>query len=148
VRGPYRKRRVSEPPQFSRFKPAGVPSRKLKSVILSVDEYEAIRLTDYLHLEHLAASEKMAISRPTFTRLIETARHKLAQALIDGKELIITGGNIDFERTLHKCEECGDTHRTPLSKELMECPQCGSSQISDLASRFLDQTLERTKKNK
>jgi len=134
MRGPYRKRRVAEPPQFNRFKPAGIPSRKLKSVVLTVDEYEAIRLTDYLQLEHLTASEKMAISRPTFTRLIENARRKVAHALIDGKELLITGGKIDFVQNLHKCMGCGDTHRTPPRKYLQECPQCGSDQISDLSA--------------
>jgi len=134
MRGPYRKRRVFEPPLFNRFKPAGIPRSQLKSIILSVDEYEAIRLADYIQLEHLAASERMAISRPTFTRLIESARHKMAQALIDGKEMIINGGNIDFERSLHKCRECGDTQRTLPRKNLQECPRCGSDQISDLSS--------------
>ena len=133
MRGSYRKRRISEPPEFNRFKPAGIPSRQLQSVLMTVDEYEAIRLADYRQLEHLEASEKMAISRPTFTRLIESARHKVAQALIDGKELMISGGNIDFERTLHKCRKCGDMQRTLPRKYLRNCPQCGSDQISDLA---------------
>ena len=148
MRGPYRKRRVAEPPQFNRFKPAGIPSRKLKSVVLTVDEYEAIRLTDYLQLEHLTASEKMAISRPTFTRLIESARHRVAQALIDGKELIITGGNIDFELTLHKCRKCGDTHRTPPRKYIHECLRCGSDQISDLSSLVHEHKNEQRNTNK
>ena len=99
---------INVPPRFNNFKPSGVPRRFLKQIDLTIDEYEALRLTDYLQLEHLEASEKMNISRPTFTRLIEKARHKVAQAIVNGMELVIEGGNIDFVNTLHRCRECGE----------------------------------------
>jgi predicted DNA-binding protein (UPF0251 family) len=105
MRGPYRKRLVQKPPYFKNFKPSGIPKRMLKKIELTLDEYEAIRLADYLKLEHLEASEKMKISRPTFTRLIDRARQKVAFALIDGMELVIEGGNVDLKNTLYRCND-------------------------------------------
>ena len=90
---PRKDRIVAQPPLFRSFKPAGKQRRKLAQVILSLDEYEAIRLADYEGLEHIKASAEMEISRSTFTRLVEKARHKITQFLIEGKELSITGGN-------------------------------------------------------
>ena len=99
MRGPYRKRFVQRPPFFQNFKPSGIPRKMLKKVELTLDEYEAIRLADYLQIEHLEASEKMKISRPTFTRLIEKARQKIATVIIDGNELVIGGGNVNLKNT-------------------------------------------------
>lgn len=137
MRGPYRKRRIEEPPRFNNFKPSGVPRRFLKKIELTVDELEAIRLADYLHLEHLQASEKMSISRPTFTRLIDKARSKVAQAIIEGKELVIEGGNVDFKNTLQQCFDCGEYTKEPFSEDTQNCPDCGSSNVENKALRFL-----------
>ncbi len=137
MRGPYRKRFVQKPPHFSNFKPSGIPRKRLKKVEMTLDEYEAIRLADYLKLEHLEASEKMKISRPTFTRLIERARQKVASALIDGMELIIEGGNVNLENTLFKCRDCGDVQETPVTEQNENCPDCGSENIDDLALKHM-----------
>ena len=104
---------------------------------MTLDEYEAIRLTDYLKLEHLEASEKMKISRPTFTRLIDRARQKVASAIIDGMELIIEGGNVDLQNTIYKCHDCGDSQETKLSPQKENCPDCGSSNIENLGLKHL-----------
>jgi len=137
MRGPYRRRRIHSPPRFGHFKPAGVPKRHLGRVELSVDEFEAIRLVDHQQLEHLEASEKMGISRPTLTRLIEKARHKVAEAIIEGKEIVIEGGNVLFEETLHRCGDCGEVTPHPVDEEADHCPDCGSQNVEDLAPRFL-----------
>ena len=129
MREPYRKRRIHQPPNFKNFKPSGIPHNRLKTVTLTVDEYEAIRLADHLGLEHLQASEKMAISRPTFTRLIEKARHKIVQTIVDGMELVVEGGNIDFQNTLRRRRECGDEQLGPSNKDIEDCPECGSENI-------------------
>lgn len=135
MRGPYRKRRIHRPPQFNNFKPAGVPRKFLESVILTVDEYEAIRLADYQQMEHQQSADEMNISRPTFTRLIEKARKKMAQVIIEGKELIIMGGNIDFVYNLHECKDCGEVVQKPFTEDQEACPDCGSSNMQDLARR-------------
>ncbi len=137
MRGPYRKRMIWQPPRFRNFKPSGIPRRALDSVILTIDEYEAIRLADFLDLEHQAAAEQMQISRPTFTRLIEQARKKLATAIVEGKELIIEGGNVDFVNTLAHCHDCGQTIQQPANQAIEECPDCGSTNIENLAFEFM-----------
>lgn len=136
MRGPYRKRRIELPPRFGHFKPAGMPKRFLQRVDLTVDEYEAIRLADYEQLEHLEASEKMNISRSTFTRLIERARQKVAAAIIEGKELVIDGGNVDYVNTLHHCRDCGETSPVPADEDTGNCADCGSPNVEDVATRF------------
>ena len=113
-----------------------------------MDEFEAIRLADYEQLEHLDASEKMAISRPTFTRLIEKARQKLAQAIIDGKELIIEGGHFDFVHTIHQCGDCGEESHQPFGEESVDCPDCGSENVENLAWRFVGRGRRRQRDGK
>ena len=69
--------------------------RELEECIITVDEFEAVRLKDLLGLEQELAAKKMNISQPTFHRLILAARKKIAEALINGKAIRIEGG--DFE---------------------------------------------------
>ncbi len=146
MREPYRKRRIHQPPGFKNFKPIGIPRNKLKSITLTVDEYEAMRLADYLGLEHLEASEKMAISRPTFTRVIEKARHKIARAIVDGMELVVEGGNIEFANTLHHCRDCGEEQVKPYHEYTADCPECGSDNVEDIAGKFIGQENSDKKK--
>ena len=147
MRGPYRKRLINQPPNFKNFKPSGIPRKMLKSVKITVDEYEAFRLADYQGLEHLQAAEKMAISRPTFTRLIEKARHKIAMALVDGMELVVEGGNVEFENTLHRCRDCGDEQINPVNENIPDCPECGSENVEDTSQNFVN-LVNRDKKNR
>ena len=135
MRGAYRKRRIHMPPRFGHFKPAGVPRRLLKKIELTLDEYEAIRLADYNGLEHLEAAGKMNISRSTFTRLIERARHKVAEVVVDGREMFIAGGNVDLVNTLLRCVDCGELTPGPVESEARKCRDCGSEKIEDLATR-------------
>ncbi|MGI6434459.1 MAG: DUF134 domain-containing protein [Syntrophomonadaceae bacterium] len=85
-------RRVEYYPLVTAFKPAGVPRRSLEKVSLLVEELEAIRLKDYLGLEQEECAQKMQVSRPTFQRILMEARKKVVEALINGKELNIEGG--------------------------------------------------------
>ena len=138
MRSSYRKRRVDSPPRFYHFKPAGIPSRSLKSLILSVDEFEAIRLADYKNMEHQEASELMNISRPTFTRLIEKARQKIAKVLIEGSELLVEGGNIEFINNIYRCHKCGSVDKKPIDERMRRCPKCDSTEIDDLANHHIE----------
>ena len=89
-------RRVGFQPNVTYFKPAGIRMIELEECILTVDEYEAIRLKDLEGLEQEEAAKKMNISRPTFQRLIVSARKKIADAIINGKAIKIGGGNYRF----------------------------------------------------
>ena len=133
---PHRRRRIECPPRFNKFKPAGIPARRLEQIELTVDEYEAIRLADYFDHDQLQASQRMGISRPTFARMIERARHKVACALVDGKALRIAGGSFDFVYTLHRCNACGELSQRRPVPALERCPDCGSEDVEDLSDQF------------
>lgn len=76
----------------SAFKPAGVPAHELGRVVLGFDELEAIRLADLDGLYQEAAALRMGVSRQTFGRIVESARRKVADAIINRKYLRIEGG--------------------------------------------------------
>ncbi len=71
------------------FKPCGIKRSELQRVELREDEMEAIRLADYEGLYQQECADKMGISRTTFSRLIESARKKIADALLNTKALRI-----------------------------------------------------------
>jgi predicted DNA-binding protein (UPF0251 family) len=86
---PKKERCIRCQPNALYFKPRGIPLIHLEEVNLSLDELEAIRLADYEGLYHEQAAEKMNISRPTFGRILNEARRKLAEVLVAGKSLKI-----------------------------------------------------------
>ena len=82
-------RRVRFNPNVDYFKPAGIPMMNLKEVQLTPGEAEAIRLFDVQNLEQKRCAEKMEVSQPTFSRILDSARKKVADALINGKAIRI-----------------------------------------------------------
>ena len=63
-----------------------------KKIILSLDEFEAVRLLDYEHLSQIQAAKQMRVHRSTVSRIISSAREKIAQALVNINTLKIEGG--------------------------------------------------------
>lgn len=90
-------RRVGRKPGVTYFKPAGVRMRNLEEVILTVDEYEAVRLKDLEGLDQAECAKQMDISQPTFHRLVVGARKKISNAIINGKAIKVEGGNVNFK---------------------------------------------------
>lgn len=133
---PENEKLVHIPPLFSDFKPAGAATRYLERVELSIDEYEALRLADFIGLSHEAAAEEMETSRSTFSRIIERARKKLTDFIINGKILTIDGGNIHFRRNLIQCSGCGYMFKTKIDDHFDECPECASSDLVNLAGGY------------
>jgi len=76
-------------------------------VVLSIEEVEAIRLEDLLGLEQDAAADSMDVSRGTFQRIINEARRKLADALVNGKTIRIQGGSYEVTGDVPCCREKG-----------------------------------------
>ena len=74
------------------FKPICKPLSKLKNVYLTLDEFEAIRLADFEGLKQIDAAKKLKISRPTFSRIVASARKKVADGLVNIKAIRIEGG--------------------------------------------------------
>lgn len=133
---PKNNRVVHEPPIFTEFKPVGIAGRSLEQILLSLDEFEAIRLADYICLSHEEAAEEMEISRSTFTRLIEQARKKVADFIVRGKLLTIEGGNIHFRNNIISCMDCGHMFKTKIGIPFEECPECKSKNLLNLAGGF------------
>ncbi len=71
------------------FKPCGMPGHNLEYETLTKDEIEAIRLADFEGLYQEEAANEMEVSRPTFSRILNNARKKIANALISGKAIEI-----------------------------------------------------------
>ncbi|MBR3785192.1 MAG: DUF134 domain-containing protein [Firmicutes bacterium] len=93
---PRKNRLVYSMPSCEGFVPLGYHrSEEIETVVMTVDEYETIRLIDYGKLTQETCAERMGISRPTVTNIYETARFKLADALLNEKRLLIAGGDYD-----------------------------------------------------
>ncbi|MEA1929349.1 MAG: DUF134 domain-containing protein [Patescibacteria group bacterium] len=86
---PRKFRRINLDPKAVYFKPRAVPLFELEEVDLDSDELEAIRLCDYKNLDQTEAANEMSISQSTLNRILSQARHKIAQALIEGKAIKI-----------------------------------------------------------
>ena len=91
-------RRVCSVPENRRFTPCKPSS---ETVVLTMEELEAVRLCDFEDLEQDEASVSMNVSRPTFQRPLYLARKKIAGALCTGKAIEIGGGN--YELAEHRC---------------------------------------------
>ena len=87
-------RRIAGRPVASVFKPLGVPLRELDEIVMTLDEFEAIRLADLGGLYQEQAAEQMGVSRATFSRIVDSAHGKVADALVHGKALRIEGGPV------------------------------------------------------
>jgi len=98
-------RNVCGVPDKNYFKPRGITISQLEEVVLSLDEYEAIRLADHEHLYQEEAAARMNISCQTFGRIIEAAHKKIADVLMNGKALKIEGGEITLDETKLCCQE-------------------------------------------
>jgi len=130
-------RRVAGKPVAAIFKPAGIPARMLAEIVITLDEFEAIRLADFEGLYQEQAAEQMRISRPTFGRIVEVARRKVAEAIILGKALKIEGGPVQEEpcRPL-RCPACKfewDESPNPQAG----CPHCHRGQIEEAQGESL-----------
>ncbi len=112
---PMKCRRICEKPAYDCFAPEGIaPNEK---VILTLDEYEVIRLIDYEKQTHAECAKQMGISRSTVTDIYENARFKIADSLVHGKTLQIAGGHYRLcdGAIAGTCfQKCQKIHRLPV----------------------------------
>ena len=88
---PTRCRKIEQLPTFRSFSPDdAVPTETVK---LTVDEFEALRLLDHEGLSQEGCATRMQVARTTVTAIYESARRKLAEALVTGRRLRICGGS-------------------------------------------------------
>lgn len=103
---PKHHRNMLEPPRMQGFNPFGISDQMRESVILQLDEYESVRLLDYIGLNQEQAAVQMNVSRPTLTRIYDKARKHIADALVNGKQILIEGGEVRFEKQWFRCRRC------------------------------------------
>ena len=117
-------------PNACYFKPRGVPLSLLDESVLSMDEFESIRLADVERLEQEQAAQKMKISRQTFGRILVQARRKIADALINAKAIKIEGGDFVMVKRKFRCYDCSHTWELPFGTGRPNmCPSCESRNI-------------------
>lgn len=90
---PCKRRRICAAPSCGCFGPKGDGGERQPEVIMTLDEYESIRLIDFLGLTQEQSAERMDVARTTVQAIYAGAREKLAECLILGKELQIKGGD-------------------------------------------------------
>ena len=96
---PTKPRLISAYPMITAFVPQGV--NVTGEAILTVDEFEAIRLSDFEHLDQENGAALMGVSRHTFGRLLASGRSIVADAMVTGKVLKIEGGNYELRGPGH-----------------------------------------------
>jgi uncharacterized protein len=126
---PQKSRRVAFNPDISYFKPRGIPLIDLEEIQITIDEYEALRLSDLMDMSYEEAASSMGVSRATFGRIVRRARKTVADALINGKAIIIQGGSyrIIDENRIFICNNCNNKWKEPRGTGRPEnCPSCNN----------------------
>lgn len=150
---PKKCRRIGFIPQNECFAPCGKGGAR-GEVVISIEEMEALRLSDLERLDQNACAEQMGISRGTFQRIINSARQKTANALVNVWSIRIdTGLLAEDERTLI-CRSCGHTWKEICKRQISEqCSACGCTDLAyiseqDCCLKHSTSCLERKGNNK
>ena len=91
-------RKICSFPDYYSFVPEEADAEGIETIMLSLDEYETIRLLDHEGLNQEECAARMGVARTTVTAMYDCARKKLAGAVVEGKRLRIAGGNIKIDR--------------------------------------------------
>ena len=86
---PCKRRRISGRPNSSYFKPSGIRIIDLEESILTMSEFEAIRLVDLDEVSQEDAGKQMQVSQSTLSRMLKIGRKKIADAIVNGKAIRI-----------------------------------------------------------
>lgn len=131
-------RKITSPPHFKGFAPIGLPYNE-QVILLDYEEYEAIRLCDFDLYNHLEASRIMNVSRPTFARIYESARQKVAYAFVQGLPIVFEGGKVYYDSDWYMCHGCGCRFNHPEKDVPVKgCALCGSSAIEPYAEELAE----------
>ncbi|MBP1558208.1 MAG: DUF134 domain-containing protein [Oscillospiraceae bacterium] len=107
---PCKRRTVCSMPGVCRFGPSGQQPGHSQPVEMQVDEYECIRLIDLEGLNQEECAQRMGVARTTAQAIYNSARTKLAACLVEGRELVIQGGQYTLcqgEGHDRGCSRCG-----------------------------------------
>ncbi len=131
-----RQRRLLAPPTIKGLSVFGSKKRS-EQILLFFEEYESIKLLDYDGMTQEEAAAVMGVSRPTMTRVYEAARNKVARAMVEGKDLLIRGGNFFFDDNWYSCKSCKAKFNLTEDSD-HKCPVCGSEDIVTLNELYAE----------
>lgn len=103
---PSRSKRVCRMPSYCRFHSVTEETINVKQIRMSIEEFETIRLIDYIGMTQQECARQMQVARTTVQRLYQDARRKMARFLVEGTVFSIEGGDIEV------CQECGPQMQT------------------------------------
>lgn len=101
---PPKPRMICEFPDYSVFGPKGAKMNKLKQVAMNIDEWETIKLIDYMGFTQEQAADHMKVARTTVQRIYNLARQKVAEMFVEGTAIVIEGGEVVL--CDENCDEC------------------------------------------
>lgn len=105
---------------------------------LGIEEVEALRLKDVSGFDQETCAQEMGLTRPTFQRILQNARKKVATALVEGQTIIIEGGNYQMKNRVFECVDCSEVWEVAPCSEggkhgyEIACPKCGSMRKTKL----------------
>ena len=134
-----RDRRLLAPPAIKGLSVYG-PRNRSEQIMLFFEEYESIKLLDYDNLTQEEAAVCMNVSRPTLTRIYESARNKVARSMVEGKDLMIKGGNFQFDENWLYCNTCQSRFNVFEHAERV-CPVCSSKEVISLNDYYAKESL-------
>lgn len=122
---PKKYRKVKCSPSAYYFKPRAISLSSLEEIILESDELESLRLADYLALSHEKSAGQMKISRATFGRIVEKARCKVVDAILNGKAIKISDELPQLLRNkATECKECKSCSKKKTGNKDDQCINC------------------------
>jgi len=133
---PTKWRKIEHIPAIAYFVPSEKQVPEVSENVLKLEELEAIRLKDLEGLDQSECAERMEVSRPTFQRILLSAREKIADSLVNGKTIHIGGGNFTKNICPVKCLDCGKEWRESfenldsINGGNYACPDCGSKKVT------------------
>ncbi len=136
---PKKCRWVKMEPGATFFKPQGVPLGTLEQAVITIDEMEAVRLSDFQGLSQEEVARQMQVSRPTVTRMLARAHRAVADALAHGKAIRIEGGDYRLVGQFLECRFCGHLEAA-LSAEGVAPQSCSKCQSQNFGQLFIDKT--------
>lgn len=124
-------RKIYNPPHFKGFTPVGLREEQPgKPVFLGFEEYESVRLADFEGYHQSEAARIMNVSRPTFARIYEDARRKIASAFVQGIPILFEGGKIYYDSEWYECRHCGSRfNQIHKAVPVTGCALCGAENV-------------------
>ncbi|MBC2852214.1 DUF134 domain-containing protein, partial [Cetobacterium sp. 8H] len=126
---PTKIRSVEFIPTETKFVPLNKRECDVNFNNLKIEELESLRLKDLENFSQEECAEKMNVSRQTFQNILNAARSKVVDALINGYGISLGGGDFKTPHCQFLCQCCGQIFIPTLKKDLEYCPNCNSENI-------------------